>query len=319
MKAFTRFAWGVLGLNLVVVAWGAFVRATGSGAGCGGHWPTCNGEILPRSPGAATAIEFGHRVSSGLAFVAVVALGIWAWRAFSRGHAARRAALAAVALMTLEVLLGAALVLFGWVANDTSLARGFVMPVHLSNTFLLLGALALTAEWSARPSGPSLSGRGPVALALAFGAVTVIVTGATGAIAALGDTLFPGSSLAQGLREDLSAGTHALLRLRILHPFAAVATGAVLLAVARGAVRTRPDDRVRRAAQAVVALVAAQIAAGLANLMLLAPVWLQIVHLVLADLVWIALVLLAAATLERPAEHERVLASPERPRASGTG
>ncbi len=319
MKAFTRFAWGVLVLNVGVVAWGAFVRATGSGAGCGRHWPTCQGVIVPRSPAAATAIEFGHRVSSGLALAAVVVLGVWAWLGFARGHPARRAAVASAVLMALEVLLGASLVLFGWVAKDASMARGFVMPVHLSNTFLLLGALALTAEWSARPGGVSSSGRGAALLALALGAAAVLVTGATGAIAALGDTLFPGSSLAQGLRDDVSTGAHALLRLRILHPFAAVATGAALLGVARLSVRSRPDGRVRRAALALVALVAAQLAAGLANLMLLAPVWLQIVHLVLADLVWIALVLLAAATLARPAENEQTLPSPTHLPARETG
>jgi cytochrome c oxidase assembly protein subunit 15 len=224
--------------------------------------------------------------------------------AFPRRHAARRAALASVVLIALEALLGAALVLFGWVANDASLARGFVMPVHLTNTFFLLGALALTAEWSARPGGASPSGRGRIAGALALAAAAVLVTGATGAIAALGDTLFPPGTLAQGLREDLSPGAHALLRLRVLHPFAAVATGAALVAVSRLALRARPDGRVRRAALAVAALVAAQIAAGVLSLMLLAPVWLQLVHLVLADLVWIALVLLSAAALA-PASGRR--------------
>ena len=58
MRPFTRFAWAVLAANLAVVAWGAFVRATGSGAGCGQHWPPCNGAVVPRSPTAETAIEF---------------------------------------------------------------------------------------------------------------------------------------------------------------------------------------------------------------------------------------------------------------------
>ncbi len=47
---FSRYAWGVLLWNVLVALWGAYVRATGSGAGCGSHWPTCNGEILPRAP-----------------------------------------------------------------------------------------------------------------------------------------------------------------------------------------------------------------------------------------------------------------------------
>lgn len=307
MRAFRRFAWGVLALNLAVVAWGAFVRATGAGAGCGRHWPTCNGEIVPRSPSAEAAIEFTHRATSGLALAAVVALAAWGWRAFPRGHGARRAAFASLLLMVVEALVGAALVLFGWVAKDASVARGWVMPVHLANTFLLLGALALAADWSGRPGGFALAGRGRMAAALALSLALVVLVGATGAVAALGDTLFPAATLAEGVRADLSGGAHVLLRLRVVHPFAAIAAGAVLLAVARLALRVRAEERVRRAALGVMALVGAQLLAGAANVLLLAPVALQIVHLLLADALWIALVLLASASLApdaaREAEH----------------
>ena len=158
-SAFTRFAWTVLGYNLLVVAWGAFVRATGSGAGCGKHWPTCNGEIVPRAPGVETAIEFAHRSTSGLALLLVVALVVWAFRAFPSGHAARKAAVGSLVLMLVEALVGAGLVLFGWVAKDASFARGWVMAIHLTNTFLLLGALALVADWSRHAGGLAPAGR----------------------------------------------------------------------------------------------------------------------------------------------------------------
>lgn len=297
MRSFTRFAWAVLAYNLAVVAWGAFVRATGSGAGCGRHWPTCNGDVVPRSPGVATAIEFTHRMTSGLALLLVVALVVWAIRAFPRGHASRTAAWTSLALMISEALVGAGLVLFGWVAKDASPARGWVMAIHLTNTFLLLGALALTAEWSARPGGLEARGRGRAAAALAAGLAFVLLTGVTGAIAALGDTLFPATSFAAGLRDELAGEAHLLLRLRLLHPFAAIAAGAVLLGAARSAVKARPEERVRRAAIALAALVAIEIVVGVVNVLLLAPVWLQLVHLLLADLAWIALVLLAAGVL----------------------
>jgi cytochrome c oxidase assembly protein subunit 15 len=296
MRAFTRFAWSVLAVNLAVVGWGAFVRATGSGAGCGKHWPTCNGEIVPRAPAVATAIEFAHRASSGIALLLVAALAVWAVRAFPRRHAARRAALASLALIVVEALVGAGLVLFGWVAKDASAARGWVMAIHLTNTFLLLGALSLTAEWSGRP-GPALAGRGATAVAFGAGLLAVLLAGVTGAIAALGDTLFPATSFAAGLRDELSGDAHLLLRLRLLHPFVAIAAGAALLALARVALRTRSDARVRSLAVTLAALVALEIAAGAVNVLLLAPVWLQIVHLLLADGVWIAVVLLASATL----------------------
>jgi len=297
MSRITRFAWAVLGYNLLVVAWGAFVRATGSGAGCGKHWPTCNGQFVPRAPGMETMVEFTHRATSGIALLLVVALAVWAFRAFPRGHAARKASAAAVVLMLVEAAVGAGLVLYGWVARDESPARGWVMAVHLVNTFLLLGALALAADWSRHRGGLSLTGRGGVAAALGAAALAVLLAGVTGAIAALGDTLYPAESLAHGIRQELSGEGHVLLRLRLLHPFAAVAAGVVLVAAARSALATPGDGRVRRAALAVVALVAVEIAAGVVNVLLLAPVWLQLVHLVLADLAWLALVLLASARL----------------------
>lgn len=297
MRPFTRFAWTVLGVNLAVVAWGAFVRATGSGAGCGKHWPTCNGEIIPRAPAVATLIEFGHRASSGIALLLVVVLVIWAIRAFPAGHAARRGASTALAFMIAEALVGAGLVLFGWVAKDSSAARGWVMAIHLTNTFLLLAAVTLTAAWSAGPAGVAARGRGGLAGALAAALAAMLLAGVTGAIAALGDTLYPATSFAAGLQEELSANASVLLRLRVLHPFAAVAAGVTLVAVSRAALRARPDARVRRAATAIVALVALELVAGAANVLLLAPIWLQLAHLLVADLLWLATVLLAAATL----------------------
>jgi cytochrome c oxidase assembly protein subunit 15 len=310
MRALSRFGWTVLGVNLAVVAWGAFVRATGSGAGCGRHWPTCNGELVPRAPAVATLIEFGHRASSGVALLLVVALVVWAVRALPAGHAARRGAFAALGLMIAEALVGAGLVLYGWVAKDTSAARGWVMAIHLTNTFLLLAALALTAAWSARPGGFVTAGRGGLAAGLAAALGAVLLAGITGAIAALGDTLYPATSFAAGLREELSGTAAVLLRLRVLHPFAAIGAGALLLGVSRAALRARPDEPVRGAATAIAGLVALEIAAGAANVLLLAPVWLQLVHLLLADLLWVAAVLLAAATLAPGGTRAAVRAVP---------
>jgi len=308
---FTRFAWALVAYNLAVVAWGAFVRASGSGAGCGKHWPTCNGELVPRSPGVETLVEFTHRATSGIALLLVVALVVWAFRAFPRGHAARRWAVASIAFMVAEALVGAGLVLFGWVAKDASAARGWVMAVHLTNTFLLLGALALAADASRHGGGIVLAGRRRLAGVLAAAGAAVLLAGVTGAIAALGDTLFPATSFAEGLRQELSAESALLLRLRLLHPFAALAAGVMLLWAGRNAMRDRPLPRVRRAALAVAALVAAEIAAGVVNVLLLAPIWLQLVHLFLADLVWIALALLASASLapETAAEAEAPVAA----------
>jgi heme A synthase len=125
---------------------------------------------------------------------------------------------------------------------------------------------------------------------------SVVVLGVSGAIAALGDTLFPASSLAAGLAQDLDPTANIFLRLRLFHPLIAAAVGAWLLFYALSSASRRPDVASR--AWTLVVLLAVQIVAGVVNLLLLAPVWMQIVHLLLADLLWITLVLLSAAALK---------------------
>ena len=295
-KSFARYAWAVLAYNLGVVLWGAFVRATGSGAGCGNHWPLCNGTVTQHSPSAATLIEFTHRVTSGLDLALVALLVVWAFRRFPRQHPVRLGATLSALFLVTEALLGAALVLLQHVAKNASVSRAYSLSTHLINTLTLLACLALTAWWSTpRPAPKGLASASRVWTA-GVSLASVVVLGVSGAIAALGDTLFPASSLAAGLAQDLDPAANIFLRLRIFHPMIAVAVGAWLLFYAVSSASRRPDIAGR--AWNLVALLAAQVLAGLLNLLLLAPVWMQIVHLLLADLLWIALVLLSAATLK---------------------
>ncbi|MBS2017874.1 MAG: COX15/CtaA family protein [Deltaproteobacteria bacterium] len=291
-----RFAWTVLAYNLLVIAWGAFVRASGSGAGCGKHWPLCNGMVVPREPSTATLIEVSHRVTSGLALVLVVVLLVLVLRNrdLPKRHPARRAAKASTFFMFTEALVGAGLVLFELVAHDASMKRGLSMILHLSNTFLLLGSLAVTA-WSLTPKAADDHPRASSALvkpALWSGIVGVLLLGSSGAIAALGDTLFPAHSLSDGLAQDMSPLAHVFLRLRVLHPFLALAVGALVFAGSTIARVTTTSPRVRLLSRIATLAFATQFAAGLLNLFLLAPIPMQLVHLLLADATWIALVLL---------------------------
>ena len=310
MNRFAKCSWSVLAINVLVIVWGAFVRASGSGAGCGSHWPLCKGEVLPREPGMATVIELTHRVTSGVALVLVFAMAVWAWRAFPKGSPVRVSATWAAAFMTGEAAIGAGLVLLELVAHDASLKRALSMSLHLTNTFFLLAALVLTAWWSSGATATTparairLRGQGAVPWLLALPLVGMLVVGTSGAVAALGDTLWPARSLAEGIAQDFTVGAHLFLRLRLIHPFIAGATAAALVVVAPIVRALRPDSRVRRASYAVTLLLLAQIAAGLVNLALLAPVWMQLVHLVLADLVWLALVLLAATALAPDAARQ---------------
>ncbi|HEY8514028.1 MAG TPA: COX15/CtaA family protein [Candidatus Binatia bacterium] len=286
----------VLGWNVAVILWGAFVRATGSGAGCGAHWPLCNGEVVPRAPEIETLIELTHRLTSGVALLLVIGLLVWTLRARPRGDRTRTWAITSMVFIIAEALLGAGLVLFELVAYDASAMRAFAMVAHLLNTFALLAALTLTARWAATPpesaSAPRAHSTWPVLPIAAMAAVVAI--SATGAIAALGDTLFPARSLVDGIRQDFSPTAHFLLRLRVLHPILGVGLGAFVAVTAAVVALRSAERRASRIAWAAVATVVLQVACGFVNLLLLAPVWLQLVHLLLADALWIELVLLAS-------------------------
>lgn len=300
-RRFARFAWLVLAATVGVILWGGFVRATGSGAGCGAHWPLCNGEVVPRSPSAATLIEYGHRLTSGLLGFMVLGLVVWAFRAFPRGSHVRRAAVATGAFTVVEAAIGAGLVLFEYVAFDPRVGRAYWMGAHLANTFLLLAAATLTA-WGASGGAP-MRWRGSeergLALGLALGATLLL--GVSGAITALGDTL----ALRGGLDPEQHAAVAALVGLRLYHPLLACA---VLLLVAWATWEARKaGGTAARLGTAVFALFGAQMLLGLINVALRAPVALQIAHLLVTDLIWIGLVLTAATTLAepRPAEPRR--------------
>ncbi len=294
---FARYAWLTLAFNVAVVLWGSIVRATGSGAGCGSHWPLCNGEVLPQSPRLATIIEFSHRLTSGVALLLVAGLVVWAFRACPRGHAARKAAVVAMLFMVGEAAVGAALVLFRLVADNPSMARAMFMATHLVNTFLLLAALTLTAHFASGGARFRLRGQGLLGGGFALGLFGLLLSGVSGATAALGDTLFPSRSLAQALRQDLSPTAHLLIRLRLFHPGIAIAAGLFALYLALTLMKRRLGGETRRFGGWTAGLVFAQILMGTVNVLLLAPVWLQVIHLLVADLLWIAFVRLGASAL----------------------
>lgn len=300
LNRFARYAWLVLVYNLLVILWGAYVRATGSGAGCGSHWPLCNGEVVPRAPQVETIIEFTHRLMSGLALISVVILVIWAFRAYPRRHAVRYGAAASGVFIVIESLLGAGLVLLGLVADNESTARAISMSLHLANTLLLVAAITLTAWWASGISSIRLDSSKGIVLALRVGLLLSIVLGISGAVTALGDTLYPSNTLIEGLRQDFDPTTSVLIRLRVWHPLIAIGVGIYLIFVSR-LLRTRQSSEspssatVSRLGRLLEILIIIQLAAGFVNVLLLAPVWMQLLHLLLADLVWIALVLLSAS------------------------
>lgn len=286
-KRYRRASVAYLVYTVAVILWGALVRATLSGDGCGDHWPLCNGEVVPLAPSIETMIELTHRITSGLAWLVALAFFIVARR--MDAPRVQRGAWWSLVFMTTEALVGAGLVLFRMVADNPDTARGYWSAAHLTNTLLLLAALTLHAYWA--HGGPALRlKRG----AWVFGAVLLgwMLLGASGAIAALGDTLFPSSSLAEGMAADFSASSHLFLRLRTIHPILALGVGAATLYLVGKEIGTQ-----RNLALGVGGLLVAQVGLGFLNVLLLAPIWLQLVHLLVADVLWIGLCWLASVSL----------------------
>jgi heme A synthase len=279
-----------------VVLWGAYVRASLSGDGCGDHWPLCNGVALPVEPSVKTLIELTHRVTSGLCWIWTLVMWLVALRSFGRGHATRSAAGWSLFFMTTEALVGAGLVLFRMVADNPSNARAAWMAAHLVNTFLLLAALTWMAFSAWTDHGARFPRKGWERRVFGVAALAVLLVGVSGAVAALGDTLFPADSLVEGIREDVSPTSHLFLRLRLWHPVIAVFGSAYLLWLSAALLRRPTDPSIRSLGLTLGALVVLQIAVGLLNVALLAPVWMQLLHLLVADATWIVLALLALSS-----------------------
>ena len=246
---------------------------------------------------------------SAFSIALIAILIIWGFRVYAKGHPTRKSLVACGLLIIAEALAGAGLVLFDLVADNVSLARAVSMPLHLIITFTLMAALALTA-WLASGGGAlQLRGQGWLPWAWVLALAGTLLLGMSGAVTALGDTLFPVNTLAEGLAQDVSPTAHFLVRLRVWHPFIAVAMALYAVALAQILRRQRPGARVARLAQAQVVLFIIQCVVGAVNVALLAPVWMQIVHLSLACAVWINLILLGAAAFAVSAPQPVVAAS----------
>jgi cytochrome c oxidase assembly protein subunit 15 len=303
--ALRRFAWGVLAYFIAVILWGTLVRATGSGAGCGNHWPLCNGTVMQRSASVNTHIEFTHRITSGLSLFAVVGLLAWTFAGTVRGHLARAAAVASVAFTLFEATLGALLVKLGYTAQSQSPLRPAFLALHLANTLLLVAALTLTAHLLSRRKGfmhGSIRLRAP--FASIAGIIVVMIVGVTGSLAALGDTLFPASSLGLALAQDFSPASGWLVRWRWMHPGVAFAASFFLIwLLVRAAQRGKQEEGHwdnRGLSALVLLLLAAVYLLGLLDVLLLAPLWVQVAHLLAADTLWAALVVLTARLTIEP-------------------
>ena len=307
LSKFAKYAWFVLAYNVVVILWGVFLRASKSGDGCGQHWLTCHGEIIPSAPELKTVIEFSHRITSGIAFIVVFALVIWAFRKFEKYNPIRKTALISFIFIITEALVGAGLVLTGNTAETLTAARPFWMIGHLTNTFILLAFLTLTGWFASGGKYLNFKSQPKVLLLLGIGVFGIFLIGMSGSVAALSSMLFPSVTLSEGIAKDFSETSHILLRLRVSHPILSITVG-VFLAFLAGWIKSkaRENTSVKRWANVLTILILIQFAFGAITLLTLAPIVMQLVHLLLADAVWIAFVLMSAAILAEQNEVENI-------------
>jgi heme A synthase len=297
---FHHFAWGLLLYTLPAILWGAFVRASHSGDGCGAHWPLCNGQVIPEVMHAKTWVEYGHRLSTGILLPLSIMLVVWAFRSFGKNHPVRIASIFTLFLMCTEGLIGAKLVLHNLVADNASISRAIYMAAHLVNTFLLLAAMLLTAWWGSGQPVARLRGRAGTAWMMALATLAVLILGISGAVTALGDTLFPARSLNEAVLAAMSPLSHFLIRLRLWHPLLAITLGFAIVLIAARIGRQQSDPMVKLLAGTIGLQYAAQLVIGYFNASLMAPIPMQLVHLLMADLIWLNVIALGAAALADP-------------------
>lgn len=300
LDRFARFAWLVLGWNIIVILWGVFLRASKSGDGCGQHWLTCQGEIIPSAPALKTVIEFSHRITSSLDGLLLIVLLVWAFLVWKRvrSDATKRIlkmAAGSFVFVVIEGLLGAGLVLTGNTAENLTPERPFWMAAHLVNTLILLTFLTLTARYASGGRQLKFRVEKKYLLAIVVGFAAILLVGMTGSIAALSHMIFPSGTIAEGMAKDFSPTSNILLRLRLLHPITAILTGVFIIFLTGWLTKECGKDRlVVRWSNILSILVLAQIGFGSLTLLMLAPIIMQLGHLFFADTIWISYTLFAA-------------------------
>ncbi len=312
LTRFARYAWFVLAYNLLVIIWGVFLRASKSGDGCGQHWLTCHGEIVPSAPELKTIIEFSHRVTSSLDGLIVISLLIWAflrWKSAksSTNNLVLKMAIGSFIFVIVEGLLGAGLVLTGNTAENLTAARPFWMAGHLITTLVLLTFLTLTAWFASGGKSFDFRARPKILWLLVAAVFGILLIGMSGSIAALSSMIFPSETLTEGFAKDFSATSNILLRLRVSHPILSVGVSVYLFFLANW-LKTKFAETVSiiRWANVLSLLILVQVIWGAITLLTLAPIVMQIVHLFLADTVWISFVLMAASVLAEKSEIENI-------------
>ena len=273
-----RLSFYGLVISIASIIAGAIVRATGSGDGCGASWPTCNGEIIPELKTSSELIEFSHRSISGILLIITLIIFL---KSFNNSVPVlqKRVIRALTFFVLLEALIGAVIVIYEWVGLNSSTPRIIAVPLHLINTFGLLGTYTLLFHLT-KNSKTSLNNFFDKGFKI--GLILFLFSGATGSIAALADVIFPSKSFIMGLAEDFDSNSEILTRLRVLHPIVASFLSIYLYSEAN-----RLQREYKVITKNIKLLVLLGVFLGVLNVVSNIILPLSILHLLTADLLWV--------------------------------
>lgn len=282
---FQRYLWGILLFTVAVIISGDIVQATESGAGCGDSWPKCDGTLIPAFADVHVAIEFIHRMLTSVLSFGYLGLLIGGYLLFGRKHPVWRSILFSTAILLVEILLGASLVLFGWVEDNATWGRVIADSFHVVNTLVLLGSLVLIIFLSRPDGGILVAKSNPKRRYLIFAMLIVILITVTGTINSLADTLY----LSDHVVVEETPIAQLLVSVRAIHPLIAIIGGFAIIGLLYLVIE-EPSAQKSALGFAVFGVIFLQFLSGVFNIVLLTPVETQIIHLGLADTLWILLV-----------------------------
>jgi heme A synthase len=288
--ALRKYSLFLLVYSIFAITFGAVVRATGSGAGCGSNWPFCQDEVNLTASQMETVIDFTHRLSSGLTIIFVLILLVWVFKIYEKKSKIRSAARFVFFFVIVQTLIGAGLILFNPVGENSSIIKALIITLHLVNSFFLLASNAILYEWVKDGEPKKLLVTKNAKQLFTLMAILFLVLGASGTITALGDTIFSDNLLTQGVKQNFS-GENFLLQLRVYHPIIAVMIGLGIYFIYNNFLKKSKNEKLNRYSKCLAGLFLSQLFFGVLTLILNSPIWMQLIHLFLAEIIWIIFIL----------------------------
>jgi heme A synthase len=286
-RAFINLAMTTTLLTVGLITFGALVRVTDSGLGCGNSWPLCNGTVIPPLDNLTAWVEWSHRLIAILIGLLGIGMLVLAVRGYQKNNrAVVTITFIAAGLFAFQSGLGALVVIFDLPPT--------VVTLHLASAMLLLATLLLSVIFAWHRPPPVQTSRDNVTtLAYVTMALSllIILTGAL--VRGSGATLAcPDYPLCNG--EVLPFGQGALETVHMMHRFAVVGLGLMLIMLVWYVYRGGRSALLRRLSLLALVLYFSQAIVGAFFVLSSAsPIW-GVAHVGLASSVWALLVAICA-------------------------